>query len=205
MSQGADAIFKNNPEDRDGVCAILDKLNGEAQKSQDITVSQIVERFGGRGFGPFLLLPALIEISPVGGIPGLPTALAAIIIIVAAQIIIGREHLWLPEFINRRSVSSNKVRKAVGKLRPLARWLDRWFHGRLPLLVSAPFVKVAAVVVILNCVSVPFLEIIPFASTIPMAVVIAFGLAMTVRDGVLMAMAFVGTVAGAGGLWLLAR
>ena len=205
MNHDAGEAAQDDASKTDGVDAILDQLHEAAEASDEVSIGEVVERFGGRGFGPFLLLPALIEISPIGGIPGLPTVLAAIIILVAAQILFGREHLWLPEFIRRRSVSSDTMRKAARKLRPLARWLDRWFHRRFSLLVSAPFVKTAAAVVILACVSVPFLELVPFASTIPMAVVIAFGLAMTVRDGLLMALAFAGTVAGAWGLWVVAR
>jgi hypothetical protein len=41
------------------------------------------------------------------------------------------------------------------------------------------------------CLTVPPLEFIPFASTAPMAAIAAFGLAMTLRDGLLMALGFV--------------
>ncbi|WP_082666306.1 exopolysaccharide biosynthesis protein [Aureimonas sp. AU4] len=188
----------------EGVGAVLDQLADAARETDAVRVGEIADRFGGRGFGPFLLLPALIEISPIGGIPGLPTVLALIIAVFAVQILLGREQLWLPRFIKERTLSARRVAEAVARLRPLALWLDRRFHGRLETLVTAPFVKLAAVVVILACLLVPFLELLPFASTIPMAVVIVFGLAMTVRDGLLMALGFAATLAGAVGLWLIA-
>lgn len=192
-----------SPSDAPGVGDILDHLASAAERTDEVRIGDIAERFGPQGFGPFLLLPALIEVSPIGGIPGLPTLLALIIIVFAVQILLGRRHLWLPRVVARRGIAARRVAEAVAKLRPLALWLDRWFHGRLRLLVTAPFVKLAAVIVILACVSVPFLEIFPFASTIPMAVVIAFGLAMTVRDGLLMALAFAATLAGGAGLWAI--
>lgn len=164
----------------------------------------MAEAFGSRSHGPFLLVPALIEVSPIGGIPGLPTALAATIALFAAQLVIGRKHLWLPGFIARRKFKADKVRKGADKLRGVARFLDRWFHGRLPALTKGPFVRAAGVVVILLCLTVPPLELLPFASTAPMAAIAAFGLAMMVRDGVLMLAAFAlsGVAAAVGaGLW----
>ena len=51
----------------------------------------------------------------------------------------------------------------------MARWLDRWFHGRLKPLTRGLF-----------------LEIVPFASTAPMGAIALFGLALLVHDGALM-------------------
>jgi hypothetical protein len=41
------------------------------------------------------------------------------------------------------------------------------------------------------CLTVPPLELVPFASTAPMAAIAAFGLGMTLRDGLLMGLGFV--------------
>lgn len=186
------------------VGAILDELDEVARASTRVSVGDVVERMGDRGFGPFLLIPALIEVSPIGGIPAVPTILASLIVLVAVQIVIGRDHLWLPGFVERRSVRAGRFEKAIEKIRPLAGWLDRWFHGRLSLLVTRPFVRGAAIIAIFACLTVPLLELVPFASTIPMAVVIVLGLAITVKDGLLMAIAFAGTVLGTYGVWRLA-
>lgn len=186
------------------VGAILDELQGTAKDRTRVSIGDIVETLGDRGFGPFLLIPALIEVSPIGGIPAVPTLLATLILLVALQLLIGRDHLWLPGFVQKRSVRAGRLEKAIETLRPLGRFLDRWFHGRLSLLVTKPFVRGSALLAILACLTVPFLELVPFASTIPMAVVIAIGLAVTVKDGLLMAVAYAGMVAGAYGLWRIA-
>jgi hypothetical protein len=168
---------------------ILDRLEDLAKDKDEVSLGDVVESFGNRGHGPFLLIPALIEMSPIGGIPGLPTMLAAIIVLFAVQIVLGRKHLWLPGFLERRSVSSKKTCKAVDKLRGFARFMDRWFHGRLPKLTQGPFVRIAAVLCILLALTVPPLELLPFASTAPMAAIASFGLALLVRDGLLMIIA----------------
>lgn len=190
----------NEPDSVDAVLDKLDELAGQG----DVEVGRMTEAFGSRSHGPFLLVPALIEVSPIGGIPGLPTVLAAIIALFAVQIVVGREHLWLPGFVARRTIKADKVRRAASKLRGTARFLDRWFHGRLPALTKGIWARASGIVVIALCCTVPPLELLPFASTAPMAAIAAFGLAMMVRDGALMIAAFVlsGVAVAVGiGLW----
>lgn len=177
---------------------VLDKIEELANKEGQVCLGHLVEALGSRSYGPFLLVPALIDISPVGSIPGLPTVLGLVIIIVAAQMLFGRRHLWLPGFLARRSISAAKAFKSTARLRRMAGWLDRTFHGRLPTLTKGPFVRVAAGLCILLALTVPPLEILPFATTAPMAAIAAFGLALLVRDGLLMIIATVLAVAAAG-------
>ena len=182
-------------DDPKSVGEILDKLEGLAADHGDVCLGSVVEALGNRSHGPFLLIPALIDISPVGGIPGLPTLLGVIIILVAGQMLLGRKHLWLPGFIAKRSMSREKICKTTGKLRRLARFLDRWFHGRLPKLTEGPFVRIAAGLCVLLALTVAPLEILPFATTAPMAAIAAFGLALLVRDGLLMIIGVVLSIA----------
>lgn len=125
-------------EDPKSVGDILDRLEQIAREEDKITLRRVIETLGSRSHGPFLLIPALIDISPVGGIPGLPTVLGAITILVAAQMLLGRKHRWLPGFLERRSLSSGKICKTTRKLRGVARFMDRWFHGRLPRRTKGP-------------------------------------------------------------------
>lgn len=177
---------------------ILDRLRDVANDEEQVPIGDVVEAMGARSFGPFIMLPALIEISPLGAVPGIPTFLALVIAITAAQLLFGRDHLWLPGFVRNRSAKSEKVLKAVDRLRPIAEWMDRWFHGRMKRFASGPFPRIAAACVIALAMTVPPLEFIPFASTAPMAAIAAFGLALIVRDGLLMLIAGVLTVAALG-------
>ncbi len=167
---------------------VLDRLQeiGEQAGGQRVRLGDMLEAVGHRAYGPFLIVLPMIEISPVGGIPGLPTALAAVLALLAVQLVLGREHLWLPGFLANRGMTAGKLLTVVDKGRPIAKRLDQWFHNRLPALTKGPMVKVAGVAVILLCLTVPPLELLPFASTAPMAAIMAFGIALLVRDGVLM-------------------
>lgn len=83
------------------------------------------------------------------------------------------------------------MRSAAGpnKLNKLACRLDTWFHGRMPCFVKGLWARIAAGLVILLCLTVPPLELAPFASTAPITAIIAFGLVLLVRDGLLMLVA----------------
>lgn len=181
---------------------VLAQLQDEAEGSGRMSVGDAIDAIGQRGYGPLIFIPALMEISPIGGIPGIPSVIAVIIAIFAAQIALGRESLWLPDVLRRQSVSESKMVKATGKLQPVAHWLDRWFPGRWRPLTTVNMRRIAAGLCVLLCLAVPPLEIFPFASSVPMAAIAAFGLAMTLRDGVLMALGFAlaGAAVLAGGM-----
>jgi hypothetical protein len=187
------------------VTDILDRLDEAVASRQDIgegklSVRTLFDSLGERSYGPFLLVPALIELSPIGGIPGVPTIIAFVVLTTAAQILVGREHIWVPSFIEKRCVGGDKIAAVDKKVRPVARWLDRHTRNRLRLLTRTPAVKLAAVCIMLLCLTVPPLELIPFGSSIPMAAIAIFGLALLVRDGLLMLFGFVAVAAAAAGI-----
>lgn len=181
------------------VNAILDELADAAEARDAVSVGTISRAIGTRGHGPFLLVPALIQISPIGGIPGLPTVLAIIVLIAAAQIAVGRQSIWLPDPVEKREIPSKRVAQSLSGLRPLANRLDRWFGPRLQGLVRPTVQRVGAALCALFTFAVPPLEVVPFAATMPMTAIALFGLAMMVEDGLLMAASFVAmAIAGAG-------
>lgn len=166
--------------------AILETLAELGAQNETVCVGDVVRTFGDRSFGPMLFIPALVGLSPVGAIPGIPAFLALIIAITATQLAFGRKHVWLPGFLQRRGIAGDHLADAAGKMTGVARWLDRAFHGRIERLTDDPFPEIAAVVVLALCVMIVPLELLPFAVMVPMGAIAAFGLALTVRDGLLM-------------------
>lgn len=164
-------------------------------KDQDrVHVSDMQDRLGQRSFGPFLFVPAIIEISPVGGIPGVPTILALIVALFAIQMLFGRDHFWIPGFLSKRSVSGEKLDKGLNKIRPVIRWLDKISRTRLNWAVSQGFLRVLAVLCALLATSIPPLELLPFASTAPFSAIALFGLGITTQDGLLIVLGLIITV-----------
>jgi hypothetical protein len=186
------------------VIAMLDELGARGHGEDRVSLGDVVETFGHRGTGAFLMVPALIELSPIGGIPGVPTVLALIVGLFAVQIVWGRDCLWLPDFLERRTVSGERFEGAMRRMRPVARWMDRWFHGRFPTLTRPSVRRAAAALCVILCLTVPPLEVIPFASSAPMGAIALLGLAMLVNDGALMLVGLIaGTTALGAGIWML--
>ncbi|MEX2642337.1 MAG: exopolysaccharide biosynthesis protein [Acetobacterales bacterium] len=182
----------------------LDTIEGVAEEHGEVSVGDVLEGLGSRSYGPFLTVPALIALSPVGGIPGVPTLLALIIILLAAQMVWGRTHFWLPGILSDRRIPSERLRKGLAWMRPVARRMDRWFHGRLEALTGRQAVRVAAAACIVLALAVPPLEVVPFVSSAPMAAIALFGLALLAHDGLLMLVAGVAAAAAAGtAVWFL--
>jgi hypothetical protein len=99
------------PHDLEGM---LDQLARASDGSGPVSVGELLDAIGQRSFGPFLLVPALIAFTPLGGIPGLPTALAAVVIVVAGQLLIGMKQFWLPSILLRRSIERQRLRTSIG-------------------------------------------------------------------------------------------
>lgn len=171
--------------------ALLDEVARAAEgETGDVSLGVILDRIGRRSFGPLLLLPALIAFTPLGGIPVLPTVMAVAVILIAGQLVVGLDHFWLPQVLQRRAAEPQKVCKSTQKLRPAARFVDRLIRPRLTWLTREPFVHVAAFLCILVALTVPPLEIVPFAGSVAWGAIGLFGLALIAHDGLLALIAF---------------
>jgi hypothetical protein len=174
---------------------------GERGDGQDhVSVHDIREMLGERSFGPFIALPALIEITPIGGIPGVPTLIAVMITLVCAQMLFGRNHLWLPNVLERKTLAGDRVKDGMKWLERPADWIDRVLRPRLSWFSGTVGLRIVALLCILLCITVPPLELLPFASTIPMGAIALMGLGLMVRDGLVILIAALGASLGLGTL-----
>lgn len=186
------------------VNALLDTLKDRARRETRVSVGDVVSDIGDRGLGPLLFVPALLVISPLGAIPTVPSLFAVAILLIAAQSLFGQSRIWLPEVVRDRSVEDDSIHQATDRLRPWADRLDAMFRPRLEMLSAPPVQKLAAVLAAVLCLMVPPLELVPFAALIPMLAIVLLGLAITLNDGILMAIALVAAAAALiGGGWLL--
>jgi hypothetical protein len=171
--------------------------DGAAPESGDpdrVTLEQMLDAVGRRSFGPLLLLAGLVVLAPlVGDIPTVPTMMAAVVMLVAVQLLLQREHFWLPDWLLRRSVEREKVRKAVAWLRRPAAWVDRVLRPRLTFLTGDRGSVVVALTCMLIALAMPPMELIPFSANGAGLALAGFGLALVTRDGLLALLAFVFT------------
>ena len=76
-------------EPEEGLDTVIDQLVEVGDREDQVSIAKIQEAIDQSSFGPFLLVPAIIEVSPIGGIPGVPTALAIIVLLCAVQMLFG--------------------------------------------------------------------------------------------------------------------
>lgn len=189
----------NNP---DSLTDVADELEDKASEDGDLTVQDALDEFAGRLFGPLLVVPGLIVMTPVGGIPLVPTIMGVFVLLVAGQSLAGRKHPWLPGVIAERGVSQEKFEKSIEKMRPWLEWVDKYTARRLEWMVSGPMKYVLAVICMAMGLTMPPLELIPWGCAIPGGAILLMGLAITARDGLL---AIGGVVAAVPALYLVTK
>ncbi len=150
-----------------------------------VSVEEVQAAVGARSYGPLLLVPGLIVLSPLSGIPGLPSIMAVVILLISGEMLLGGRQFWLPRTLRRRRVETRRLRQAVRFLRPVARVTDRLVRPRLGIAARGAAAFVIAPACILLALTMPVLELIPLANTAAGAIVSIFGLALVAQDGVL--------------------
>ncbi|EAQ03878.1 hypothetical protein OB2597_11561 [Pseudooceanicola batsensis HTCC2597] len=161
---------------------ILDALRN-AEHGENVSVRDILAEVGVRSFAPTILVPALILITPLSGIFGLPTIGAIFILLITAQKLAGRKHVWLPEFLKRREVPSDKLNKALDWLEKPCRWIDNRTDKRVSVLVSRPANIVTLSVIIAITLVIPVLEVLPMVTSVFAIAISFFAIGLLARDG----------------------
>jgi len=179
-----------------------DAADGGASK---VSIGDILDAFGRRGYGPLLLVPALLTASPVGAIPGMSISMAAVIALVAGQMVFGRRSPWVPASLRRISFRSKRLHETVRHGRPAARTVDRMIGSRLESLAGNAAMRAAGALCVALAVLIFPLALVPFGVLPPSVAVLLMGLAVSARDGLLMLVAMTLTVVALGvSVWLLA-
>jgi len=168
--------------------ASLERMEQEAQR---VSVDDVVHAIGRRSFGPLLLVAGLITLAPIiGDIPGMPTLMAALVLLVSVQLLAGRNTFWLPGWMLKRSISRSKFDKGIRFLKKPARWVDGLLRVRLPWLTGYIGIRVTAVVCLLIALAMPPMEFIPFSANGAGLALALLGLGLVARDGVVLLLGF---------------
>ncbi|WP_147109949.1 exopolysaccharide biosynthesis protein [Tateyamaria sp. syn59] len=170
------------PDDKRTLNHLLDALDG-AGEGENVSVQDILDKIGERSIMPAVLVVSILLVSPLSGIPGMPTLSAIILWLLVGQALAGRKHLWLPGFLSRRRVGRGKLQAAVRWLRRPAGWFDRHSHPRLRILALNPLRQVALLMCMVIPVSWPFLELVPFFTSFGAGAVALLAFGLVTRDG----------------------
>jgi hypothetical protein len=176
-----------NPEQGDKtdgpVRDIVDRLE-DCSQADTVALDDLVKAFGTASFVSTMMVPALLVVSPLSGIPFFSSVCGLTIALIAAQMLFKRTHLYLPAALTRRTIEGDKLRPGLKKMRGFADFLDRHTHkGRLRRLVGNGGRIVPQLLCLVAGLSMPLLELVPFSSSILGLSVLSSSIALLTRDG----------------------
>lgn len=174
----------------DTVSEIIEKSVEVAQGRDKVCVSEVVDSLGAQVLLSMLLLPALAIVTPLSGIPGLSSLCGMTIALVGLQLLWGRETIWLPGWIMRRQLPAARLEKTVKWLDGLAKWCDKISRPRMLFLVHKPGAILAQLMCILAGAVMPFLELVPFSSSMLGVAISLFAVGLVMRDGLFVFVGF---------------
>ncbi len=164
---------------------VLDRLENAAADDDEIAVGHIVEHLGRHSFASLMLVFSLISMSPASAVPGVTAVVAAILFLLAVQLVVGRNHVWLPAFITRRRIPKSRLCQGIRWLRRPVRFVERFFKPRLAFLLHRPWLFVLLVPAIALTLAMPLMEAVPTSGSIASAVIALFAAALLTHDGAL--------------------
>ena len=153
----------------------------------DVTVQDIVQLLGDRSFGATMLVFAVPVLLPLP--PGSSFVLGAPLILIAAQLMLGRRMLWLPRFVGSWRIPLGRMRQPLGRAAAAMAWIEGFLKSRHPLFCTPRADRLTGAACFLLSL-VLFLPI-PLASLVPAFALTIFALGLLRQDGVMIASGWV--------------
>jgi len=163
---------------------VLDRLEN-AVEGDSIAVGDVVEKLGHRSFAALMLTFSLISTSPASGIPGITAVVAALVFLLVAQMIAGRDCVWLPEFVTKRRMSTTKLCTGIGWMRKPVGFVERFLKPRLGFIYHRPWIYLPLILILGLTLLMPVMEAVPTSGSIASAVIAIFAAGLLTKDGTL--------------------
>lgn len=174
-----------------GTRALLDAFaDGDPDATQPLF--GLFQGLGDRAFGMLLLASAAPAFIPV---PGLAGGLSGpLVMLVGVQLLFRLPQPWLPGFIGRRGPRRRTLARMRDRIAPWLARLERVVRPRRALLLDHGLARSFTGLLVLLVGALLTLPI-PFTNYLLGVLVLLFALAFLERDGLLMAIAWVGGIA----------
>jgi len=180
------------------IAALLDKANGYS-----LSIGEIESLLQGRGFALLIMLLSAPFLIP--SVPGLSTPFGAAIMLMGAHLACGRKP-WLPQFVLRRELSFEMLRKILGVLIKVVQRMERLAKPRMHFLQRWPGMMNLIGLGIASGGIFLFLPImVPVMNTLPTISILFLTAGMIERDGLFVILGYFFGVAAwvYFGAWLL--
>ncbi|MEM7791443.1 MAG: exopolysaccharide biosynthesis protein, partial [Verrucomicrobiota bacterium] len=151
------------------------------------SIDELKHAVGEKGFGLLLMILSLPSALPVPA-PGYSTPFGIAIALIAMQMLVGRESVWLPKRIKKVRINQKLAKKMIGSAVKFIRIIEhlikprqRWIRSR------GGQAGLAIVIIIMACL---MMLPIPLTNTFPAMVIFLIGIGLSEEDGLLAIAAF---------------
>lgn len=142
-----------------------------------LTLHEIRDRLDERAYGLLILLLSIPCLVP--GLYGVPQVVGLIVILLAGQMLVGREEPWLPRWFLNLRCKGSWLKAMADFAETKLGWIDRLSRPRLRRFADGPGEKLAAVFMILATVTI----VMPLTNTIPSIAMALLSVGLIQRDG----------------------
>jgi hypothetical protein len=167
---------------------ILKRLAGN--HSPDLTLGDIVQALGERGFGALILLLAAPNLIPLP--PGSSFIFGVPLVFITAQLMIKQDKVWLPRKLMDAKVGGGRLPHLLERLVPYVIKVEKLLKPRGSWLTSAPGERLVGLAG-LFCAMILLLPI-PGANIAPAFALCCFALGLIEQDEVAMGAGWLGTI-----------
>lgn len=153
-----------------------------------LTVHDINDAMGERAFGIVLLLFTLPNCFPIPGPPFLSTLTGLPVVIFAAQLAFGATHPYLPQRLQRFSITRGSLASILKRAEPYWRKIEKAFQPRWLPLVNGGHEKFVGFMALVMAIllSLP----IPLGNLLPAVALALLSLGLIQKDGGAVAMGY---------------
>lgn len=159
-----------------GFIALIRSLSENAGPD-GMTLREIRDRLDERAFGLMILILAVPCLVPA--LYGVPQIVGIPILLLAGQMLVGRQEPWLPDAILKRSVSKPWLDRMADFATKSMGWTERLSRPRLRLFAEGWAEKAAAFFMILATLTI----VLPMTNTIPSVALSLLAVGLIQRDG----------------------
>ena len=142
-----------------------------------LTLHEIRDRLDERAYGLLILLLSIPCLVP--GLYGVPQVVGLIVILLAGQMLVGREEPWLPRWFLNLRCKGSWLKAMADFAETKLGWIDRLSRPRLRRFADGPGEKLAAVFMSLATVTI----VMPLTNTIPSIALALLSVGLIQRDG----------------------
>lgn len=167
---------------------VLVEVLDQYKDQETIDYETLMQVLGRRSFGICIVLFSLPSALPFSMIPGFSFLFSLPISFLAFQLMIGREALWLPEKLAHKRIKTKNLYKVINQSKRWLIRLEKLLKPRIHVMSSSWMRHVNGFMLL--ALGLLLSSPIPLSNAIFAALIVLFGLGITVNDGLFLIVAY---------------